>query len=416
MINKKMNTLKMKSLNNTPVAALAILLSGSMLLAACGGKDNKQQKQAEVQEQSSIDNAPVQYVVLQKGKLSSNLQVPGELQPYQEVDLFAKMNSYVKKLWVDIGSQVHQGQLLVTLEAPELNHQVAEAQSRIKQQEALYMASKATYDRLFNTSKTPGTVAQNDLEQAEARKNSDYANLEAARSAYKVAQTNLAYLEIRAPFDGVISARNVNLGAYVGPSGAGSSQPLLVLQQQNRLRLVISVPEVNTGGLNNNDKVEFTVRSLPNQKFTAQVKRLAGALDERLRSERLEMDVYNPNKRLLPGMYAEVTIPVTSHDSAFIAPKNAVVASTEKVFVIKVTDDNHAQWIDVHKGLSTKDQVEVFSSELHAGDKLVINATDEIRDGQSLKPKQAGGAEEQATEPGKQSGGDHTKGKKGKND
>ena len=173
MINKKMNTLKMKSLKNTPVAALAILLSGSMLLAACGGKDKKQEKQDEqekVQEQSSIDNAPVQYVVLQKGKLSSNLQVPGELQPYQEVDLFAKMNSYVKKLWVDIGSEVHHGQLLVTLEAPELNHQVAEAQSRIKQQEALYMASKATYDRLFNTSKTPGTVAQNDLEQAEARK------------------------------------------------------------------------------------------------------------------------------------------------------------------------------------------------------------------------------------------------------
>ena len=397
-----MNTLKMKSLKNTPIAVLALVLSCSLVLSACGGKskEQKQEQQTEAQQQSSIDNAPVQYVTLQKGKLSSTLQVPGELLPYQEVDIFAKMNGYVKKLWVDIGSEVHQGQLLVSLEAPELNHQVAEAQSHIKQQEALYMASKATYDRLYNTSKTPGTVAQNDLEQAEARKNSDYANLEAARSAYKVAQSNLAYLQIRAPFDGVISARNVNLGAYVGPAGAGSSQPLLVLQQQSKLRLVISVPEISTGGLTNKDKVEFTVRSLPNEKFTAQVKRLAGALDERLRSERLEMDVLNPNKRLLPGMYAEVSIPVTSHDSAFVAPKNAVVISTEKVFVIKVTDDNRAQWIDVHKGLSTKDKVEIFAPELQAGDKLVINATDEIRDGQSLKPKAADDNGETADQKG----------------
>ena len=144
-------------------------------------------------------------VPVEKGKLSSTIAVPGELMPYQEVDLYAKVNSYVKKLLVDIGSEVHQGQLLATLEAPEINSQLAAAQSRIKQQEAIYFASKATYDRLYNTSKTPGTVSQNDLEQAEAKKNSDLANVDAAKSSYKEVAANLNYLQIRAPFDGVIS-------------------------------------------------------------------------------------------------------------------------------------------------------------------------------------------------------------------
>jgi membrane fusion protein (multidrug efflux system) len=289
-------------------------------------------------------------IPVQKGKLSSTITVPGELLPYQQVDLYAKVNSYVKGLMVDIGSQVHKGQLLATLEAPEINSQLSTANSRIKQQQAVYFASKATYDRLFNTSKTPGTISQNDLEQAEAKKNSDYANLEAVRSAYKESAANMAYLNIRAPFDGVITARNVNLGAYVGPGGKGTD-PLFVLQDQQRLRLVVSVPESYTGDLSKKNEVTFTIKSLPNQKFTAKIKRLAGALDEKLRSERLEMDVYNTSKRLLPHMFAEVNVPLPAKDSTFIVPKTAVVTSTERVFVIKVLN-HRALWVNVQKHIS----------------------------------------------------------------
>jgi RND family efflux transporter MFP subunit len=301
--------------------------------------------------------------------------------------LYAKVNSYVKKLLVDVGSEVKEGQLLVTLDAPEINSQLAGAKSRIQQQQAIYLASKANYDRLLSTSKTPGTVSQNDLDQAEARKNADFANVEAAKSASEEITANRNYLEIRAPFSGVITARNVNAGAYVGPSGKGSDQPLLVLQQQNKLRLVISIPEASTGGLSTKDEVNFTVRALPNQTFTAKVARLAGALDEKLRSERLEMDVQNNNKKLLPGMYAEVNLPLPGRDSAFIIPKTALVISTEKVFVVKVV--NHkAQWVNVQKGIQNADKVEVYG-DLKPGDILVKSATDEIRDGQDVNDKPA---------------------------
>jgi RND family efflux transporter MFP subunit len=283
---------------------------------------------------------------------------------------------------VDIGSEVKKGQLLVTLEAPEINSQLAEAKSRIQQMDAMYYASKATYDRLYNTSKTPGTVSQNDLEQAEAKKSSDLANVDAAKSSYKEVAANLGYLEIRAPFDGVITLRNIDEGAYVGPGGK-TTDPLLVIQDQYRMRLVVSVPEDYTGGLNDKDEVTFSVPAIPNRKFTAEVKRLAGALDTKLRSERIEMDVYNKDRKLLPHMYANVDVPLPSRDSSLIVPKSAVVTSTEKVFVIKVIN-NKAEWVDVKKGFPAGNEMEVYGS-LHQGDEVVKHASDEIRDGSTVR-------------------------------
>ena len=373
----------MKIINNKLFVALTLLVTGVNLLSSCGPSKKEKEEQAQtVRDENQIDTPTVVLCPVHKGKLSSTIAVPGELIPYQEVDLYAKLGSYVKSLLVDIGSKVTKGQLLVVLDAPELNSQLGEAKSRIQQQEAVYFASKATYDRLYNTSKTPGTVSQNDLEQAEAKKNSDQANVEAAKSAYKEVEANLAYLQIRAPFDGVVTQRNINLGAYVSPGGNGAG-PLLIIQDQKRMRLTVSIPENYTGGLSDKDKVTFSVSSMPNRKFTAQVKRLAGALDQKLRAEQLEMDVYNKEEKLLPHMFAEVDIPLPSRDSAFIVPKTAVVTSTEKVFIIKISD-NHLQWVDVKKGLISGDLMEVYG-DVKDGDEIVKKASEEMRSGSPAK-------------------------------
>jgi RND family efflux transporter MFP subunit len=325
-------------------------------------------------------------VPLQKGMLSSSLQIPGELVAFQQVDLYAKENSFVRKLYVDVGSEVKTGQLLVTMEAPELSSLEAAAQSRLKSQEALYIASKSNYERLLETSKTPGTISQNDLDQALAKKNSDFAQWDAAKAQSREIANRRGYLEIRAPFNGVITARNANPGAYVGPSGKGSEFPLFTLQEQKKLRLVIYVPEAYTGYLNQQDKVNFAVNAFPNAKFSAQVKRLAGALDSRLRSQRIEMDVTNANKQLLPGMVANVMIPLSTKDSTFILPKSAVVSSQERVFVIKVVN-NKAEWVDVKKGRETDGRVEVFG-ELNANDLIVKTGSEELRNGSNVNIKQ----------------------------
>jgi membrane fusion protein, multidrug efflux system len=352
------------------------------LLCGCHSEENSAEKDTETKQAVAV--APATEVFsLEKGRLSSSLQIPGELIAYQQVDLYAKENSFVKKLYVDVGSEVTAGQLLVTMEAPELGSQLAGALSNIKSREAIYMASKANYDRLYETSQTPGTISPNDLEQAAARKNSDFAQLEAAKATYEqIAQTQ-NYLQIRAPFNGIITSRNVNPGAYVGPSGKGSEEPLFTLQEQKRLRLVISVPESYTGYLNHKNEVSFTVKSLPNLQFRAQVKRMAGAIDSRLRSERIEMDVVNNDKKLLPGMVAEVNVPLPANDSTFIVPKSAVVNSTQSVFVIRVVN-NKAEWVDVKMGRESEGTIEIYGN-LNPGDLLLKTATDEIRNGTPLQ-------------------------------
>lgn len=206
--------------------------------------------------------------------------------------------------------------------------------------------------------------------------------MQGAKAAYSAVAATKNYLNIKAPFNGVITARNINPGAYVGPSGKGSDVPLLVLQEQKKLRLVISLPEMYTGILDHKDLVSFNVKSMPERKFTAKVKRMAGALDERLRSERLEMDVLNNDKKLLPGMYAEVNIPLPSRDSTFVIPKTALVSSTEKVFVIRVVHKK-AEWVDVKKGREAAGRVEVYG-DLNIGDQIIKTATDEIRNGSDI--------------------------------
>ncbi|QNN43595.1 efflux RND transporter periplasmic adaptor subunit [Pedobacter roseus] len=365
---------------NTKIFSTGLLSTGFLMLTAIYGCGHSESKVAAKKEKE----ASIATFDLKKEKLSTQLNLPGELIAFQQVDLYAKVSSFVKSLKVDIGSEVSKGQLLMTLEAPEMTSQLAATQSRIKAQEAIYTASKANYNRLYETSKTPGTISTNDLDQAMAKKNSDLAQLEAAKAAYKEVGSVQDYLTIRAPFSGIISARNVNLGAYVGPTGKGSDLPLFTLQDQKNLRLAVSIPEVYTGYLKAGDEVSFSVKSLPNQTFKAKVKRLSGALDVRLRSERVEMDVPNASKVLLPGMVAELNIPLPANASTFIISKKALLDTSEGLFVLKVAD-NKAVKVAVKKGRETEDKVEVFG-ELAEGDKLVAEPTEEMHEGMVIKP------------------------------
>jgi len=360
-----------------------IFVLNSLLMAVLSYGCHSDQQQQKVTTTETVPPPETEVFSLQKGRLSSSLQIPGELIAYQQVDLYAKENSFVKNVYVDVGSEVKTGQLLVAMEAPELGSQLAAALSNIKSREAIYTASEANYDRLYETSQTPGTISPNDLEQAAARRNSDLAQLEAAKASYKQVTEMQDYLQIKAPFNGIISVRNVNPGAYVGPSGKGSDLPLFTLQEQKKLRLVISVPEAYTSYLDHKNEVSFTVKSLPDQKFTAQVKRMAGAIDSRLRSERIEMDVMNNDKKLLPGMVAEVNLPLPSSDSTFIVPKTAVVNSTESVFVVRVVD-NKAERVDVKTGREANGNMEIYGN-LNSGDLLLRTATDEIRSGKEMQ-------------------------------
>lgn len=367
----------MKSQRRVTIILAAVFLSAAFY--NCGKSSAKEAEETEA--------APVEVIRLQKGGVASDLKIPGELIAYQNVDLYAKVNSFVKKLYADVGSVVREGALLATLEAPELVSQLAGAESRLKAQEAIYLSSKATYERLLETSKTPGTVSPNELDLAFAKQEADAALLESARATYREISDTRNYLEIRAPFSGVISARNVSTGAYVGPSGKGSELPLFSLVEQQRLRLVVSVPETYTQYVNYQTEAGFSVRSLPGQTFKAKVNRLSGALDNRFRSQRTELDVSNADRKLLPGMVAEVTLPMSTSDSSLSVPVQAVLNSTQGVFVIRI-ENQKAHWVPVTTGRNDAVNIEIIG-DLKEGDLVVRHANEEIRDNSEVKKTQA---------------------------
>ena len=372
------NKMMMNNLFPIKVVLPALLLCMIMGLVSCSNKEENENK-----EKPSTAVAPSQEAfVLDKTAFTSSAHIPGELLAFQQVDLYAKVSSFIKKLTVDVGTEVRAGQVLAILDAPEISSQLQGAQSRLKSQEAIYLSDKATYDRLQETSKTPGTISANDLEMAYAKQKSSQAQLESAKAAYKEITDNKNYLQITAPFDGVITSRNVSAGAYVGPSGKGSDLPIFTLQEQKKLRLIVSIPEAYTAYLNKDTEVEFTVGSIAGKKFKARISRQAGALDNKLRSEHIEMDVQNEDKKLLPGQVAEVSIPLKANMSAFTVPSSAILNSTTGVFVIKIKD-NKTIWIPVKSGRTNDGKTEV-SGTLTYGDTLIVHASEEVRNGAIL--------------------------------
>lgn len=317
---------------------------------------------------------------VKKSEVSAQVSLPAELTGYRQVDIFAKVTGYIKTLNVDIGSKVKAGQLIVVLEAPEINSRLSVAESHLKSQEAIYLASDATYNRILETSKVAGTISANDLEQALAKRNADLAQVEAARANHREISNMRNYLEIRAPFDGIITNRNVNVGAFVGGS---NNQPLITIQQISTLRLSTSIPEQYTGYLKIGDSLTFKVNSIKGKEFYGKVSRMSGALDSRLRSERMEMDIENTHGNLLPGMIGQVNLVMQSRTQTLVVPKTAVMNTSEGVFVIKVVAGK-AAWLPVETGLESEDSVEIFSGDLHENDALILKANEGIRDGRSV--------------------------------
>ncbi|HEY1240917.1 MAG TPA: efflux RND transporter periplasmic adaptor subunit [Bryobacteraceae bacterium] len=326
--------------------------------------------------------------------VSRTVDLPGEFLPYLAVSLHAKVPGYVARVLVDRGSVVKQGELLVELSAPEMAAQIAEAESKVQaadadrlQAEAQLAAAQSTYDRTKTAAQTPGAIAGNELilaqkqtEAAQALLNSRQQASRAAEAAVRTLKDLQGYLKITAPFDGVITERRVHPGALVGP---GDDAVLLVIQQISRLRLVVPVPEEDVSGIVNGANVSFEVPAWPERTFSGTVARLSHALDQKTRTEAVELDVMNRDGSLAPGMYPTVKWPVRRSRPSLFVPKTSVVTTTERTFVVR-DHEGRAEWIDVKKGVTESDLVEVLGN-LKPGDRVVRRATDELREGTPLQ-------------------------------
>ncbi|MFI5162763.1 MAG: efflux RND transporter periplasmic adaptor subunit [Sphingobacteriales bacterium] len=349
----------------------------TLLFAACSGNN----KPVDLADSKKSTEAQYQIGAVSEKALSSYARLPGQLQPFYDVNIFPKVNGFVKTLYVDRGSIVKKGQLLVVLEAPEMESQLQAANSRYLEAQENAEASKEKYERLKQAAAEPGSVSPLDIDNALSKMKADEAMAASQKSSVDAVRTMEDYLKIYAPFDGMIVQRNISPGTLVSP-GKTSDQPMLILQDISKLRLVVYIPEDYVDKVDLAQPVTFTYNALPGQPKTAKISRSANALST-LHQEAVEIDVVNKGNQLKPGMYSEVKIPMLSGAKSLLVPNTAIVRSTEREYVVKV-NNGKANLVDVKEGLVSHDSTEVFGN-LKAGDQIITTANDEIKEGTAVK-------------------------------
>jgi RND family efflux transporter MFP subunit len=377
---------------------LIIVLVALLPAAACGGGDGA----SRAAPATAAGPAAIDVVRVVEQSLDVPLSLPGELTAFQSVAMFPRVTGFVKAINVDRGSKVRAGQLLASLEAPELVAQRSEAQSKLQEAEAQLSvarakadADKGTFARLKAASATPGVVAGNDVaiaeKTADASANQVLAaeqSVEAARQAVNAIRDMEGYLQMTAPFAGVITERNVHPGALVGPSTSGAdATPLLRLVDTDRLRLVVPVPEAYSADMRPGAEIAFTVAAYPGQSFSGRVARIAQAVDVSTRTMAVELDVANSDGRLAPGTFCQVRWPVRRAGPSLFVPSASVATTTDRTFVIRVRNGK-TEWVDVKTGLTSGPLVEVFG-DLRAGDEVAGRGTDELRPGTDVRPRES---------------------------
>ena len=370
---------------------------------------------------AKVDAAPapvVAVVNVTRHDLSNTLEIASEFEPFQEIDVYAKVSGYIQKLYVDWGTHVKEGQPMADLEIPELEQQLQADQAAVHRSESdleraseelnransSYKVAHLTYTRLQGVQKTqPGLISQEDIDVSEGKDVEANAGVSAARDALAGAQQALAgakatldkdkalfaYSHIAAPFDGVVTRLYEYKGALL-PGGTSSNigtQALCRLSQNNLLRLVIPVPERAVPELRLGEVIDVKV-SATGKTFSGKVVRFSDQIDVQTRTMHTEVQVPNPNYELVPGMYASAEIPLQRADKVLTVPTQVVqAAGADKGTALIVNGANQIERRDVTLGLRTATQTEIVSG-LKEGERVVFGSQSQYQPGELVTPKE----------------------------
>ncbi len=365
----------MKLMKRYAIGILPLLF----FIGSCISESADQMPAAKPEEKNAVS---LEIVPVKKSKIAYTLSLPGELHPYEEVKLYAKVKGFVKKLYVDRGSYVKKGQLLATLDAPEIVQQYLAAKAKQREVNEQLQYSLQAYHRMEEAAQKAGAVAAIELDKAHAQLMRDSASYLALQAEVEAADQLKNYTYIIAPFDGVITSRQVSQGALVGEN----NQPLFLLAQQDRLRLAIAVPEKHAYALQDSTAVTFTVIGRPGEIFKASVSRSSKTIDPSLRSLMVEFDVNNQDQLLSGGEYTQVHLKLIRQRASWQVPASSIVHAKSGVFVVKI-EDQVVQRVPVETGIRQDSLVEVFGN-LQEGDLIAVNGSEELREGMKVSREQ----------------------------
>lgn len=396
--------------SHRPSRGLPALLLIAVAVASCGKADK-----------ASADNpanAPrVAVVKVARHDLASTLEIASEFEPFQEINVYAKVSGYIQKLYVDWGTHVKQGQLLAVLEIPELQQQLqqdeaavrrsdqdlARAREELNRSESSYKVAHLTYTRLADVQKSrPELVAQQEVDVAQGKDVEASAGVSGAKASLAASEQALlaskaalekdkamfAYARITAPFDGVITKINAYTGALL-PAGTASSNAdsaLCRLSQNNLLRLVIPVPERAVADIREGQILAVNVSAIK-KTFNGKIVRFSDEIDTGTRTMHTEVNVPNPTFELVPGMYASVQIPLHAVNNALTVPVQAVQdGGNGQGAVLVVNASNRIEKRSVTLGLETATDAEILSG-LKEGEMVVFGQQSQFRPDQLVSPQ-----------------------------
>ena len=319
-----------------------------------------------------------------EGALQEEIVLPGNVQAYLDAPIYARTSGYLRRRYVDLGNRVKAGHLLAEIDAPELEQQLRQSRADLATAEANARLAQITADRYGDLRKTD-SVSQQDADNAAG-------SLDARKSAVKSAEYNVqrleqlhAYTKIYAPFDGVITARNTDVGALIdsGASG-GAARELFHIASTDRLRVFVNVPEVRAQVIRPGLIAELTLTQLPGRSFTGTLARTANTIDVASRTLLVELDVPNPSGELLAGSYAEVHFKLPTAASTYRLPVNALMFRSDGLRVAVVKDAGKVIMVPIALGRDFGVEVEVVSG-LNKDDKVIVDPPDSLEDGQTVR-------------------------------
>lgn len=393
------------------IACIFLGVTILLVIAFLGGYIPLQKRRtlitAEAREQQQA-LPRVEVIEVTRSPRQSDLQLPGNLQAITEAPILARSDGYIQRRMVDIGDHVKTGQVMAEIEAPELDQQVRQAKAALQQsQAALDQAianqrqgkateelARVTAERWKNLA-AKGVVSKQENDQYQAQYQAQIANLDALDKAVGVARGNLAaseanlarldelegFRQVKAPFDGVVTLRNVDVGALVN---AGNTL-LFRIAQIATLRAYINVPQSDSTFIRVGQPARLVVTNLPGRHFTGSVARTANALDPTTRTLLVEVQVPNPDGALLPGMYAQLDLSSSRSDPPLLAPSDALIVRSDGTQVAVVRPDKTVHFQRIEIGRDYGDRLEVLSG-LAAGDFIIPNPADSIREGVKVSP------------------------------
>jgi RND family efflux transporter MFP subunit len=407
--HRSSNYVRAASSNAFGCAAGALAAMLALGLSSCGGGHSEK-------VEASSQQVTVGVTTVVKKTLARQIILSSELVPFQEIDVFAKVSGYVRNLTVDYGSHVRAGQIMATLEIPELQaqleqdqaeiknamNQVSRADNELKRYDAQYKALHLQYTRLNGVFETkPGIVAQQEVDDAQGKDlaaasqvDAGKASLEAAQSQLSVARAKLLhdqslydYSRITAPFSGVVTERYANLGALMqaGTSSSTQAMPLVRLAQDDLFRLVIPIPESYVRYIRVGDPVNVRVPSL-NRTFPGKVTRFSVDVREDTRTMHTEVDVQNRDRMLMSGLYAEADVALEHREDIPAVPLQAINHEGDKTTVFVVNRQGEIEDRKITLGIQTAADAEVVSG-LSEGEQVIVSDRSGLKPGQKVHPQ-----------------------------